>query len=46
MSKLIASPRFSHRRKGKDYTYLYGKDPSEGSLIPFIHNAFRKDVAE
>jgi hypothetical protein len=33
-------------RKGKDYTYLYGKNQHEGSLIPFIHNAFREDVAE
>ncbi|KAL7418092.1 ATP dependent DNA ligase domain-containing protein [Mrakia frigida] len=33
-------------RKGKDYTYLYGSNPSEGSLIPFIHDAFRKDVAD
>ena len=33
-------------RKGKDYTYLYGKNQHEGSLVPFIHNAFRDDVAE
>lgn len=33
-------------RKGKDYTYLYGKNQHEGSLMPFIHSAFRDDVAE
>ena len=33
-------------RKGKDYTYLYGKNQHEGSLIPFIHHAFRDDVSE
>ncbi|KAL4250333.1 DNA ligase [Abortiporus biennis] len=27
-------------RKGKDYTYLYGKHVGIGSLTPFIHGAF------
>ncbi|KAF8159664.1 DNA ligase IV [Crassisporium funariophilum] len=27
-------------RKGKDYTYLYGKHVGTGSLTPFIDNAF------
>ncbi|KAI0821590.1 DNA ligase 4 [Irpex lacteus] len=27
-------------RKGKDYTYLYGKHVGSGSLTPFIDNAF------
>ncbi|CAG7851558.1 DNA ligase 4; AltName: Full=DNA ligase IV; AltName: Full=Polydeoxyribonucleotide synthase [ATP] 4 [Serendipita indica DSM 11827] len=33
-------------RKSKDYTYLYGKSPEEGSLTPFIHEAFHPDVKE
>ena len=27
-------------RKGKDYTYLYGKHIGGGSLTPFIDDAF------
>jgi DNA ligase-4 len=27
-------------RKGKDYTYLYGKHVGTGSLTPFIGDAF------
>ncbi|TIA90558.1 hypothetical protein E3P99_01513 [Wallemia hederae] len=33
-------------RKAKDYTYLYGKSPQEGSLTPHIHSAFDKRVDE
>ncbi|KAH9932654.1 hypothetical protein B0H21DRAFT_878850 [Amylocystis lapponica] len=33
-------------RKGKDYTYLYGKHVGDGSLTPFIHNAFDERVDE
>jgi DNA ligase 4 len=34
-------------RKGKDYTYLYGKHVGEGTLTPFIHgHAFHEDVEE
>lgn len=31
-------------RKGKDYTYLYGKHIGEGSLTPFIGDAFDSRV--
>lgn len=35
------------RRKGKDYTYLYGSHAREGSLTPYIHyNAFNDRVLE
>lgn len=34
-------------RKGKDYTYLYGKHVGEGSVTPYIHGAaFHEDVEE
>lgn len=33
-------------RKDKDYTYLYGKTPAEGSLTPWIHEAFHKNIEE
>ncbi|KAH9839814.1 DNA ligase 4 [Rhodofomes roseus] len=33
-------------RKGKDYTYLYGKHVGTGSLTPFIHGAFDSRVDE
>lgn len=33
-------------RKGKDYTYLYGKHVGEGSLTPWIHKAFDARVDE
>lgn len=33
-------------RKSKDYTYLYGKHPGEGSLTPYIHGAFNPAVTE
>ncbi|KIM34526.1 hypothetical protein M408DRAFT_325903 [Serendipita vermifera MAFF 305830] len=33
-------------RKSKDYTYLYGKSPTEGSLTPFLHASFNPDVHE
>jgi hypothetical protein len=33
-------------RKTKDYTYIYGKDATEGALTPFIANQFREDVDE
>jgi DNA ligase-4 len=33
-------------RKGKDYTYLYGKHVGVGSLTPFIDGAFDERVEE
>lgn len=33
-------------RKGKDYTYLYGKHVGTGSLTPYIHAAFDPRVDE
>ncbi|TIB65111.1 hypothetical protein E3P77_02845 [Wallemia ichthyophaga] len=33
-------------RKAKDYTYLYGKSPTDGSLTPFIHTTFDSRVDE
>jgi DNA ligase-4 len=33
-------------RKGKDYTYLYGKHVGAGSLTPYIHEAFDERVEE
>lgn len=33
-------------RKSKDYTYLYGKSPTEGSLTPFFHTSFDPKVYE
>ncbi|CCM06278.1 uncharacterized protein FIBRA_08529 [Fibroporia radiculosa] len=33
-------------RKGKDYTYLYGKHVGMGSLTPYIHSAFDLRVDE
>ncbi|KAF8325377.1 ATP dependent DNA ligase domain-containing protein, partial [Cantharellus anzutake] len=33
-------------RKGKDYTYLYGGNRSEGSLTPFIVDAFHSKVKD
>ncbi|GJE90990.1 DNA ligase 4 [Phanerochaete sordida] len=33
-------------RKGKDYTYLYGKHIGTGSLTPFINDAFDPRVEE
>ena len=35
-----------HARKGKDYTYLYGKHVGMGSLTPFIHKAFDPRIEE
>ena len=32
--------------KGKDYTYLYGKNVGTGSLTPFIDKAFDPRVDE
>jgi DNA ligase-4 len=32
--------------KGKDYTYLYGKNTETGSLTPVIHKAFDPRVDE
>lgn len=31
-------------RKGKEYTYLYGKHVGEGSLTPYIDKAFDERV--
>lgn len=33
-------------RKGKDYTYLYGKHVGTGSLTPYIDKAFDSRVDE
>ena len=33
-------------RKGKDYTYLYGKHVGTGSLTPYIDEAFDERVDE
>jgi hypothetical protein len=33
-------------RKGKDYTYLYGKHVGTGSLTPYIDSAFDPRVNE
>lgn len=35
-----------HFRKGKDYTYLYGKHVGTGSLTPFIDKAFDPRIDE
>jgi hypothetical protein len=35
-----------HRRKGKDYTYLYGSHIGTGSLTPYIARAFDERVEE
>ena len=38
---------FSQRsRKGKDYTYLYGKHVGTGSLTPYIDGAFDDRIEE
>lgn len=34
------------KRKGKDYTYLYGKHVGTGSLTPYISVAFDPRVDE
>jgi len=34
------------QRKGKDYTYLYGKHIGVGSLTPYIDSAFDSRVEE
>jgi DNA ligase-4 len=33
-------------RKGKDYTYLYGKHVGAGSLTPYIDSAFDSRIDE
>ncbi|KAF7294400.1 DNA ligase [Mycena kentingensis (nom. inval.)] len=33
-------------RKGKDYTYLYGKHVGEGSLTPWLASAFKEEVTD
>ncbi|KAF5351528.1 hypothetical protein D9758_007230 [Tetrapyrgos nigripes] len=33
-------------RKGKNYTYLYGASPEEGSLTPYLHKAFDPRVED
>ncbi|SCV68522.1 BQ2448_643 [Microbotryum intermedium] len=35
-----------YSRKSTNYTYLYGKNPQEGSITPFIHEHFHRDVKE
>ncbi len=42
---LLNTERFVNR-KGKDYTYLYGKHIGTGSLTPFIDKAFDGRVDE
>lgn len=39
-------PFLTRSRKGKDYTYLYGKHVGTGSLTPHIDNAFDSRVDE
>lgn len=36
----------SVNRKGKDYTYLYGKHVGGGSLTPYIDEAFDDRIEE
>jgi DNA ligase 4 len=46
-SKHIRLPsKLTDDRKGKDYTYLYGKHVGAGSLTPFIDQAFDPRVDE
>lgn len=33
-------------RNAKDYTYLYGENPKEGSFTPHIHHSFDDRVDE
>lgn len=33
-------------RRGKDYTYLYGKDQHSGSLTPAIYDKFAEGIEE
>ncbi|KAG8787200.1 DNA ligase (ATP) [Serendipita sp. 397] len=40
------SSYFYCSRKSKEYTYLYGKHPGEGSLTPYIHASFNPEVEE
>ncbi|KDE09821.1 hypothetical protein MVLG_00219 [Microbotryum lychnidis-dioicae p1A1 Lamole] len=35
-----------YSRKSTDYTHLYGQNPREGSITPFIHEKFNPDVLE
>jgi len=39
-------PYLTQSRKGKDYTYLYGKHAGTGSLTPHIDKAFDSRVDE
>ena len=42
-----AVPKLTSKfRKGKDYTYLYGKHVGTGSLTPYIDEAFDERVDE
>lgn len=35
-----------YSRRGKDYTYLYGKDQHSGSLTPAIYDQFAEGITE
>jgi DNA ligase-4 len=43
---LYADTLLDFCRKGKDYTYLYGKHVGTGSLTPFIDEAFDSRIDE
>ena len=43
---LFWNTRSIHDRKGKDYTYLYGKHVGTGSLTPFVDAAFDERIEE
>lgn len=43
---LMFFPFLRRNRKGKDYTYLYGKHVGTGSLTPHIDQAFDSRIDE
>ena len=43
---MFGAPSLTSSSKGKDYTYLYGKHVSTGSLTPYIEKAFDSRVDE
>ena len=46
LSTTFLQRKAARHRKGKDYTYLYGKHIGAGSLTPFIDKAFDPRVDE
>jgi len=42
----VTTKSLNHIRKGKDYTYLYGKHVGTGSLTPFIDSVFDPRIEE